>query len=80
MENVRTTRSGYFIDLCKVRVKLETGEEISGNINIAENGCSRLSEVFTKDSSDYITLFKCDNGHKVMFINKRHIIWATPVE
>ena len=78
--SVKVTKSGHVVDIQKVRVLLTNGKEITGIINIAENNCQRLSEMFTKHPKCYIILCRCSNGQKVMFINKEHVVWATPVE
>ncbi len=79
MHNIKVTRSGYVVEIHRVCVQLSNGKEVTGIVNIAENNCKRLSELFTKDSNGYIIMCKCDNGQKVMFINKAHILWATPM-
>lgn len=78
MDNVRVSRSGYVVEIHRVCVQLTNGKEICGIVNIAENNCQRLSELFTRDPNGFIILCKCDNGQKVMFINKRHVVYATP--
>lgn len=80
MQTIKVTKGGYIADVRKVRVRLISGHEVAGIVNIAENNCQRLSELFTKDPNGYIVLCRCDNGHKVMFINKIHIVWAIPLD
>ncbi len=79
MQNIKVTRSGYVVEVHRVCVQLTNGKEVCGIVNIAENNCRRLSELFTKDPNGFIIMCKCDNGQKVMFVNKSQVVWATPM-
>ncbi len=80
MNTVHVSESGHIINEQEICVKLTNGDEISGTVNIAEYDCKRLSDLFTSENNDYIILSQCNNDHKVMFINKRHILWAVPLK
>jgi len=83
--NVRITEHGYIIDEKEVHIRLTSGEDIWGKINIADYDVTRLSELFTKSDLYFIVVSNChdsksedDDGH-VMFINKDHVLWVEPV-
>ncbi len=78
MGKVQLTKEGHIVNVHRVRIKLITGDEICGIVNIADYDCERLSDFFALDSRSYIIMNKCDNEHKTMFINRDHIVWAVP--
>jgi hypothetical protein len=67
-----------------VTIRTVDGFTFSGKINLGVN--ERLSDMFTKDEKPFIVLcdvvFEGGKGGtgKVLFINKRHIVWAEPEE
>ncbi len=67
-----------------VTIRTLDGATFSGMINLGVN--KRLSDIFTKEERPFIVLCDAtfDGGKggtgKVLFINKRHIVWAEPEE
>jgi len=67
-----------------VTIRSLDGSTFSGKINLGIN--ERLSDIFTKEEKPFIVLCDAtfDGGKggtgKVLFINKRHIVWAEPEE
>ncbi len=67
-----------------VTIRTVDGFTFSGTINLGVN--ERLSDIFTKEKKPFIVLCDVtfDGGKggtgKVLFINKRHIVWAEPEE
>ncbi|MBW1740996.1 MAG: hypothetical protein JRJ42_07660 [Deltaproteobacteria bacterium] len=67
-----------------VTVRTVDGFTFSGTLNLGIN--ERLSEVFTKEEKPFIVLWDVtfDRGKggtgKVLFVNKRNIVWAEPEE
>lgn len=63
-----------------VTIKTVDGQALSGKINLGIN--ERLSDIFVRDQKPFVILFdvKFDGGGegKVLFVNKRHIVWAEP--
>jgi len=80
--------------LCKdinsrtIRVTLVDGTQISACVNIdREPGYNRLSDLISSDGEPFLvlmnsTLFKPGHEkptkHETLFINKDHILWASP--
>ncbi len=62
-----------------VSVRVSNGSTIQGKVNIA--GKERASDIFTQSDPPFIVLADAmvREGHsKILFLNKRHIIWAEP--
>lgn len=68
----------------KVTIKTVEGQALSGKINLGVN--ERLSDIFTREEKPFVILydvtFEGGTGAlgKVLFVNKRHIVWAEPEE
>ena len=86
-ENLKITEQGYVIDEKDVHIKLISGDDIWGKINIAEYNVNRLSELFTKSDLYFIVVYNSHNSkpteetednNQVLFINKDHILWVQP--
>lgn len=80
MSKIQVTKSGHIVSVHKVCVKLISGEEISGIVNIADYDCERLSDFFGLETTKYVILNKCNKKYKTMFINRKHILWAVPID
>ncbi len=78
MDKIRVTKEGRIVNVHKVLVKLISGEEIIGIVNIADYDCERLSDFLGLDTTTYIVMNKCNTKYKTMFINRKHILWAVP--
>lgn len=74
-----------------IRVKLIDGTQISGQININKGsaGYDRLSDLIGDKKESFLVVFGVTSYQKdleepvkyrVMFLNKRHILWALPDE
>ena len=73
-----------------IRIKLVDGTKINGRVNINRNdGFNRVSDLVVGDREPFLILVDAtvnqeglDNPvrHKTMFVNKKHILWATPEE
>lgn len=71
-----------------VRVSLVDGTQISACINIdREPGYNRLSDLISSDREPFLILMNVTlhrpglenpTQHETLFINKDHILWATP--
>ena len=71
-----------------IRIKLADGTKINGYVNInRESGYDRLSDLVATADESILIVFNAqiyevdwDNPIKMqtIFVNKRHIIWATP--
>lgn len=79
MQKVQVTKEGHIVKVNKVKLKLVTGEEITGVVNIADFDCDRLSDFLSMDTTNYIILNKCTGQYKTMFVNRQHILWAVPI-
>ncbi|MGB5157827.1 DUF6812 domain-containing protein [Desulfobacterium sp. N47] len=65
----------------EVTIKTSDGAIIQGKINLSLN--QRVSDIFTKSDAPFIVMvdaFSKEGEGKIMFINKRHIIWAEPTD
>ncbi|MBU3946824.1 MAG: hypothetical protein KJ826_01205 [Proteobacteria bacterium] len=65
----------------EVTIKTSDGTIIQGKINLSLN--ERVSDIFTKSDAPFIVMvdaFSKDVKGKILFVNKKHIIWAEPVE
>jgi len=73
-----------------IRIKLVEGSNINGRVNINKNdGFDRLSDLVNSKQNPFLTVMdatvhdkELENParHKTLFINKNHILWATPEE
>ena len=62
-----------------VTVRVSNGSTIQGKLNIA--GKERVSDIFTQNDPPFIILVDAmvrEGYSKILFLNKRHIIWAEP--
>jgi len=67
----------YAVDEKTVKVVTIDGTQINGLVN--KKGLERTSDMFTKDDSPFIIVYKVSaKGHenKVLAVNKNQIIWA----
>jgi len=63
----------------KITVKTSDGSTIQGKINVAAN--QRVSDIFTKSEASFIVMVDVayrDGVGKILFVNKRHILWVEP--
>ncbi|MDP2863450.1 MAG: hypothetical protein Q8N95_11720 [Desulfobacterales bacterium] len=68
-------------DYKKITVKTSDGSTIQGKINVASN--QRVSDIFTKSEDRFIVMIDVsyrDGVGKILFVNKRHILWVEPEE
>lgn len=75
-----------------IRIKLLDKTYITGQVNINRdltNEYDRLSDLLTKNPEQFLVVFSAREiregldqviRHKTIFINKNHILWATPEE
>ena len=73
-----------------IRIELTNGCSINGQVNIKRRpGHDRLSDLVSADKEEFLVVFdatlyrpELENPvrHKTMFVNKDHILWATPDE
>ncbi len=71
-----------------IRVALVDGTQINACVNIdRQPGYNRLSDLISSDREPFLilmnsTMYKTGPGdpekHETLFINKEHILWATP--
>jgi len=76
------------VDARILRLTLINGDKISGTVNIKRNmGHDRVSDLLANNQEQFIVLMNAhlnERGsekpvrHKTLFINKIHIIWASP--
>ena len=74
-------RDPYKKEYKAITIKTTDGSTLHGKVNIGIK--ERLSDLFTKDESQFIILFEAEQmgpPNKVFFVNKRHIVWAEPEE
>lgn len=72
-----TGNQQYVVDERKVKIVTIDGTQINGLVN--KKGLERTSDMFTKDDSPFIIVYKVSaKGHenKVLAVNKNQIIWA----
>lgn len=65
----------------EVTIKTSDGAIFQGKINLSLN--QRVSDIFTKSDAPFVVMvdaFSKEGGGKTLFINKKHIIWAEPME
>jgi len=68
-------------DYKKITVKTSDGSTIQGKINVSSN--QRVSDIFTKSEDRFIVMIDVayrDGVGKILFVNKRHILWIEPEE
>ncbi|MDQ1330647.1 MAG: hypothetical protein QG578_912 [Thermodesulfobacteriota bacterium] len=66
-------------DYRKITVKTSDGSTIQGKVNVDAN--QRVSDLFTKSEAPFIVMIDVsyrDGVGKILFVNKRHIIWIEP--
>lgn len=69
-----------------VVLKLVDGTQIRGRIRLREGpglGATRLSDLINSDDDPFIILFDVDYREelgKVLFVNKSHIVWMSPLD
>ena len=73
-----------------IRITLIDGTKINGQVNIKrEPGHDRLSDLIATNREPFLVVFQAqvyenalDNPVKLptIFVNKKHILWATPDE
>ena len=76
MEEVKR---GYKKEYRNITVRTTDGSTVLGKINIGIN--ERVSDLFTRSENPFIILFDVehrDGSGKVLFINKRNIVWVEP--
>ncbi len=72
-----------------IRIKLIDGTQINGQVNIDKGsaGYDRLSDLLLDIKEEFLVISEATSyqpklaephKHEVMFLNKRHILWATP--
>ncbi len=62
-----------------ITVRVSNGTTIQGKVNIT--GRERASDIFTQSDPPFIVLVDAmvrEGYSKILFLNKRHIIWAEP--
>jgi len=68
-----------------IKIKLVNGSDINGMVHIKQ-GFEQLSDLINSNQDPFLTLIDAtihhkdlEKGirHKTMFVNKKHIIWAT---
>jgi len=70
---------GTKTDYKKITVKTSDGSTIQGKINVSSN--QRVSDIFTKSEDRFIVMIDVsyrDGVGKILFVNKRHILWVEP--
>ncbi len=66
----------------QVTIKTTDGLTLTGKVNIREH--ERLSDVFTKEDNPFVVIYDAifegwqGDIRKVLFMNKKHVIWAEP--
>ena len=71
----------YQVEYKNITIKTTDGSTIYGQINIGEK--ERVSDIFTSNKSPFVVMVDVsykENVGKIIFINKRHIVWAEPDE
>jgi len=62
-------------------LKLSDGNTIKGKINI--KSYARLSDLLNQKDDRFLVVFDCqfrEELGKVLFINKRHVVWIAPAD
>ena len=63
----------------RVSIKLVDGTVMNGTVNSGSS--RRLSDFFNKSDPAFLVIFDVSVGtrhHEVLFVNRRHILWAKP--
>ncbi|MCD4718275.1 MAG: hypothetical protein K8S13_00230 [Desulfobacula sp.] len=78
------------MDIRTIHIKLIDGSKINGQVNInREPGHDRLSDLIATNKEPFLVVFNATTHedelenllrHRTLFVNKKHIIWATPDE
>ena len=71
----------YQVEYKNITIKTTDGSTIYGQMNIGEK--ERVSDIFTSNKSPFVVMVDVsykENVGKIIFINKRHIVWAEPDE
>ena len=78
------------MEIRTIHIKLIDGSKINGQVNInREPGHDRLSDLIETKNEPFLIVFNATTyedelenrlRHRTLFVNKRHIIWATPDE
>ncbi len=73
-----------------IRMRLIDGTQVNGQVNLNRNTQhDRLSDLICSGQDSFLVLFNVTSHHKdlddsvrheTLFVNKSHIIWATPDE
>ena len=73
-----------------IRMRLIDGTQVNGQVNLNRNvEHDRLSDLICNDRDSFLILFNATSLHKdfddpvrheTLFVNKSHIIWASPNE
>ena len=76
---------GRKLDSRNVILKLVDGSMVKGKINLHHDEAviQRVSDIFTRIADPFIVVFDATvEGEvgKVLIINKRNVIWASPVD
>ncbi len=76
------------LDSRNIRIQLVDGTKVNGQVNIKKDpGYDRLSDLVGSTNEDFLVLYNATSyykefdelgKHKVLFVNKNHIIWAEP--
>jgi hypothetical protein len=69
----------YQAEYRTISIKTTDGSTIQGKVNIASR--ERVSDLFTDSGDPFIILVDVTlrNGHgKILFVNKKHIVWVEP--
>ena len=71
----------YQVEYKNITIKTTDGSTIYGQINIGEK--ERVSDIFTSNKSPFVVMVDVsykENVGKIIFINKRHIVWRNPMK
>jgi hypothetical protein len=76
------------MDIRTIHIQLIDGTKIDGQVNInREPGHDRLSDLIETNREPFLVVFNATTytdelqnplRHQTIFVNKEHIIWATP--
>jgi len=70
----------YTLNFKNVEIKMSDGSMIKGTVNISETQ-RRLSDFLRYSQEQFITVVSeesSEESKKVFFVNKQHIVWASP--
>ena len=74
-------KDGYKREYRKVTIRTIDGSTLLGKVNIGIK--ERVSDLFTKTEVPFIVLFDAEHrdiSGKVLFVNKKNIVWVEPEE